>query len=74
MTRVIKAHGHLERWMDAMEVFADYLEEAALSKGRSGAVVDPSDRRSVSIDMVIAVVMDVLAQYDQVRHKGFKYP
>ena len=53
--------------MDAMEVFADYLEEAALSKQQLGAVVDPMDRRSVGIDMVIAVVMDVLAQYDQVR-------
>jgi hypothetical protein len=30
MTRVVRAYGHLERWMDAIELFADYVQEAGL--------------------------------------------
>lgn len=76
MTRVIKAYGYLERWMDAMEVFADYVEEAGLQSGgrAESLLATPSNeansknermKKNVNIDIVIAVVMEILNQHGQ---------
>lgn len=67
MTRVIRAYGHLQLWMDAMEVFADYVEEAGLVRPPGRAGIDIG--RNNTIDMVIEVVMDVLSKFNQVSRR-----
>lgn len=69
MTRVIRAYGHLERWMDAVEIFADFVEEKLqLSKmpaGRPPVIPGKITKSSVNIDFVMEIVLSILSQYDQ---------